>query len=50
MVIAGASSNNADWAATRVDIDGTASPAVDWFTQVLINFWRWLLSIFGITF
>jgi uncharacterized delta-60 repeat protein len=50
VVIVGATTNNADWAATRVDIDGTAAPAVDWFTQLLINFWKWLLSLFGITF
>lgn len=49
VVLVGGTSDGADWVATRVDIDGTAPPAMDWFTQMLLNFFRWLLSIFGIT-
>lgn len=49
IIVVGATTNNADWAASRIDIDGTAPPAMDWFTQLLFAFWRWLLSIFGIT-
>ena len=49
IIVTGATTNNADWAVARVDIDGTAPPAMDWFTHLLFAFWRWLLSIFGIT-